>query len=158
MISLLYEKDILDTGGAVKNAAKFFANSNILIVNSDIFWKSYNLNDVQKLINSYVNNNKAHLLLVPKNNAKGLNKISGDFVLNKNLISRYKKGDDIFFYSGLQIIPANILLNFEYKKFSLNEIWDYLIKNQNLFGTTMSSNWFHVGDIQGLEIARKLDS
>ena len=71
---------------------------------------------------------------------------------------RFKKGDKLFFYSGLQILPINIFDNFDKIKFSFNELWDYSIDNKKLFGSLMCSNWYHVGDIQGLTIVKKLYS
>ena len=39
----LYENEILDTGGGVKNAIPFFKNKNLLITNSDVFWLNKNI-------------------------------------------------------------------------------------------------------------------
>jgi len=50
------------------------------------------------------------------------------------------------------------LKNFTNKKFSFNDVWDYLINKESLFGNIMDSDWYHVGDIPGLNIAKKLDS
>jgi len=157
-ITLVYEKKILDTGGGVKNAISYFKNDNFLIVNSDIFWKKENQIDVKKLINSYVKLKKPHVLIVEKNKTYGIDKETGDFTLHGNKISRFKKGEKVFFYSGLQVMSIDIFDNFHKKKFSFNEVWDYLIDTNNLYGDTMNSNWFHVGDIEGLNIAKEFDS
>lgn len=158
LITILYEKEILDTGGGVINAIPYFKNQDIIITNSDIFWRHQNINDCLTSIKIYCNNTKPYLLLVKKDNIFGLNKSTGDFVLKNNIISRYKFGNKIFFYSGLQIINTRILGVFFKKKFSFNDIWDYLIDNNNLSGNIMKSNIYHVGDIQGLRIAKELDS
>ena len=39
-IIISYEKNILDTGGGLKNAISLFDDRNILVTNSDIFWKT----------------------------------------------------------------------------------------------------------------------
>ena len=82
----------------------------------------------------------------------------GDFSLRKNLILRFKKGDTNYFYSGLQIFNTDIFKNFDQKKFSFNIVWDYLIDKKILRGKIMHSNWYHVGDIQGLNVVKKLQS
>ena len=97
-------------------------------------------------------------MLVNKDKAFGLNKDTGDFILKNNKILRYQSGDEIFFYTGLQMLNRNNLKNFSVKKFSFNKIWDFLILNDNLYGKTMKSYWYHVGDIQGLKIASRLDT
>ena len=46
-IILIYEPEILDTGGGIKNALKFFNNKNFLVSNCDIFWKKNNILDIK---------------------------------------------------------------------------------------------------------------
>ena len=157
-IMTLYENEILDTGGGVKNAIPFFKNKNLLITNSDVFWLNKNIQDAKKLIENYFINRKPHMLLINKNNAIGLNNKEGDFILNDNKILRFKKGDKIFFYSGLQMLSTNIFDIFDKKNFSFNDVWDYLILKKELNGHVMKSNCYHVGDIQGLNIAKDIES
>ena len=157
-ITLINEEEILDTGGGVKNAISLFKNNNLLIINSDVFWRKENMNDAKLLIGSYKNNPFPHMLLVYKKNAFGLSKKNGDFILKKNKISRYRKGDEIIFYSGLQILNIDIFREFSKNKFSFNVVWDSLINQQKLYGQIMQSNLYHVGDIQGLNLAKELCS
>ena len=157
-IILTHENEILDTGGAVKNAISYFKNENLIIINCDIYWQYENIKDAQILKKSFVDNRISQLLLVGKDNAYGLIKDKGDFILNNNKVLRYNKGDKFFFYSGLQILNTNIFKNFLYKKFSFNVVWNYLINKKQLNGKVMKSKWYHVGDIQSLEIIRQLKS
>jgi len=156
-IELVYEKEILDTGGGVKNAIPYFKNDDLLIVNSDIFWREENIKDAKLLIKNYLNKKIPYLLLAEKKRSFGIFKSQGDFVLQKNKIVRFNKGDHIFFYSGLQMITADIVKPFSQNSFSFNDVWDNLIVNKNLCGQIMKSNWYHVGDIKGLTIVKKLD-
>ena len=157
-ITLINEKEILDTGGGVKNAIPFFKNNNILIINSDIYWRDENLKDAQSLIDSYGNNSIPHILLVNKKNAFGLSKKNGDFVLRKNKVLRFREGDEIIYYSGLQILNLDIFNSFSKHKFSFNIVWNSLISQKKLCGQIMQSNCYHVGDIQGLNLVKELDS
>jgi MurNAc alpha-1-phosphate uridylyltransferase len=157
-IKLIYEKEILDTAGAVKNAIPYFKNENLLIINSDIFWRQENIKDAQLLINNCLNRKLPHLLLAEKTKSFGMVKSHGDFILNKKKILRFEKGNEIFFYSGLQMITLDILNNFSKKSFSFNQVWDDLISKKKLCGEIMTTNWYHVGDESGLTIAKKLDS
>ena len=68
----------------------------------------------------------------------------------------YLKDEEIIFYSGLQILNIATLNNFSKKKFSINLIWDILINQEKLYGEIMQSDWFHIGDLKGLSIAKKL--
>ena len=157
-INLIYENEILDTGGAIKNALNLFDKQDLIVMNSDIFWTYKNIIDFRSLIIEYNINKTPHLLLVDKNKANGLNKIQGDFILDKNKVKRFEENDPICFYSGFQIINSDVFQSFPNKKFSINDVWDHLIKHEMLFGSTMKTDWFHVGDIQGLAIAKELNS
>lgn len=157
-IKLVYEKEILDTGGAVKNANSFFSNKNILVINSDIYWQNNNLIDARTLIQSYFKNYNMHILLSKKNKSFGISKNKGDFIIKDSKVSRFSKGEEVIFYSGLQILHLENLKDFTNNKFSFNIVWDHFIKKNSLFGKIMTSDWYHVGDIQGLNIARKLGS
>ena len=155
-ISIIYENEILDTGGGIKNAIPYFGNHNLIVINSDIYWRQENLLDAKKTIAKFEIYKKPYLLLVNKKNAYGVFKETGDFKLTQGRISRFCNGDQLLFYSGFQIINKFYFEAFNEDKFSCNKVWDYLIKNNNLYGEIMSSNWYHVGDIQGLNIAKSL--
>tara|TARA_B110000438_G_scaffold299084_2_gene348565 strand:- start:985 stop:1686 length:702 start_codon:yes stop_codon:yes gene_type:complete len=156
-IKIIYEKKILDTGGGIKNALPYFLNDSIIIINSDIFWTNLNVIDVNTLIENYKKNNIPSLLLVSKKSANGIYKKKGDFILQKNTIRRYKHGDDILFYAGLQILNKSNLNKFNQTFFSVNRVWDYLIAINQLTGSQMTTDWYHVGDIQGLKIVNQLE-
>ena len=156
-IKLIYEKEILDTGGAVKNAIPYCKNDNLLIINSDIFWQKENIKDAQLVINNCLSKKLPYLLLAEKAKSFGMFKSEGDFILYKKKILRFKKGQDIFFYSGLQMITLDILNNFSKKRFSFNDVWDDLIIKEKLRGEIMKTNWYHVGDMKSLAIVKKLD-
>ena len=91
------------------------------------------------------------LLLSKLSNANGINRDYGDFVLKNNYLRRWKKNDPVIFYSGLQILNPIIVSNFNKIKFSMNEIWDNLIKKNQLKGMLMESNLLHIGDVKTYE-------
>ena len=98
-----------------------------------------------------------HLLLSRKNKSYGLSKGVGDFIIKRNKIYRFNKGNEIIYYAGFQMLHKNHLEFFTNKKFSFNEVWNFLINSKSLYGNIMSSTWYHVGDSKGLELAKKLD-
>ena len=54
------------------------------------------------------------------------------------------------------MLSIDILNEFPNQKFSFNVVWDSLINQQKLCGKIMQSNWYHVGDIQGLNLVKEL--
>ena len=155
-IFISYEKELLDTGGGVKNALPLFNNNEALILNSDIFWQQDNFQDISKLINNFSSKQKCKLLLVSKEKAHGMYNNKGDFIINSGLISRYKENQKIYFYTGAQIISLDILKEHKQDRFSFNIVWDKLINKQHIFGDVMKSDWYHIGDINGLNEAKKI--
>jgi len=155
-IYISYERKLLDTGGGVKKALPLFTNNKVLILNSDVYWKLNNFKEIINFVNSYKNEQKCKLLLVSKLNAYGMYKDEGDFIINDGLINRYKQNDNIYFYTGAQLISLDILNEFKDEKFSFNIVWDQLISKRLIFGDIMKSNWYHVGDRKGLKEAENL--
>jgi len=156
-IKLIYEREILDTGGAVKNAIPYCKNENLLVINSDILWRQDNIKDAQLLIRNCLSKKLPHLLLAERAKSFGMYKKQGDFILKKKKILRFEEGQNIFFYSGLQMLTLDILNDFSKNRFSFNDVWDSLIAKEELLGEIMKTNWYHVGDINGLAIVKTLN-
>ena len=81
------------------------------------------------------------MLLVNKNLSFN-NSFRGDFNLNKNLVSRDESNELIF--TGLQILDQSVFEFRKDKKFSMNIIWDNLIKNKILFGIESKQKFYHL--------------
>ena len=107
---------------------KLFDDENIIVTNADIFWKKENEIDVINLIRNFDPKEKCKLLLVEKDRAHGLINKAGDFSLINNYVKRWNIGDQVLYYSGLQMISLCILNDFKYSKFSFNDVWNFQIK------------------------------
>ena len=147
-INLIYEPTLLDTGGGVKNLIKYIGSKNFLVTNSDIFWKNNNINDVNYFIDAIDQFESYYLLLSNFKNTLGIDRLNGDFIIEKECVRRWKKDDPVFFYSGLQILNPKVFDNFEYTKFSMNRVWDRLILQKKLKAKIMQSRLYHIGDIK----------
>ena len=53
-----------------------------------------------------------------------------------------------FIYTGCQILNKKIFSNFTNSKFSINDVWNTLIKENNLFGFESKNKFIHVTDIK----------
>ncbi len=149
-IKVIYEPTILGTGGAIKNIYKYTENNKICVVNSDIFWQKNNKSDVINFIKDYKNVTHCKLLLAKNNNFEGLKKEKGDFNMHNEKVLNWTKKDEIFFYSGLQIVSKEIFENTK-DIFSMNYVWNNLIKTNNLIGSVSKSKILHIGDKKTFE-------
>jgi len=149
-ISLVYEPEILGTGGGIKNIFNFIKIENLLVSNSDILWQDKNKKDIINFARDINNVKNCKLLLSEEINFLGLKSSNGDFRIINNKVSRWNKGDEIIFYSGLQIVSPNIFKNTT-NIFPMNTIWDNLIKQNNLIGEVIESKIIHIGDKKSFE-------
>ena len=154
-ITIVKEKDkILDTGGGVLNAIQYFSNEPFLIINPDTMWNSYYLEELKLMEKAFSENKKSKCSLLVVNKKKSFDQsLKGDFNLKNNLINREGTDDLNYIYTGLQIIKPEVFSDLDLKIFSMNQIWDKLIKTNELHGTESNIDFFHVST---LDIYRNL--
>ena len=141
-ITISSEKQlILDTGGGVKKGTKIFEEKPFFVINPDTLWLNNYLEEMKSLERLYFENNKSCLLLVNKKLSRD-NSFKGDFNLNNKIISKDIKND--FIFTGLQLINRNVFDLIDKKIFSMNEVWDKLITENNLLGFESAQNFYHI--------------
>ena len=147
-ITTVSEKDkILDTGGGVLNAAKKFNKDPFFVFNPDTIWSQSYLEDFKCMEEQYFSSNyKSILLVVDK--IKSFDKtMSGDFNLKKNILDR-EGNEKKYIYTGSQILNNSVFKNKKIEPFSMNLIWDLLIKNKELLGVKSKQEFLHVTNIK----------
>ncbi|RZO49662.1 MAG: nucleotidyltransferase family protein [Candidatus Pelagibacterales bacterium] len=144
-IKIVEEKDkILDTGGGVLNAIQYFSNEAFLIINPDTIWNLNYLEELNTMKKMFFEGKKKCLLLIV-NKEKSFDKLfKGDFNFKNQLISRDNKDDLKYIYTGLQIIKPEAFFDMNEKIFSINRIWDKLIKNKELYAFKSNIDFLHV--------------
>ena len=149
-LNIIYEPLILGTGGGIKNIFNYTKSKNICVVNADIFWKKNNKSEIINFLKDFNDIKHCKILLSKENNFFGLKKNKGDFDIKNGNVSKWMLGNEIIFYSGLQIVSKNI---FDKRSniFSMNDIWNNLIGDKNLKGELIQSNILHVGDKNSFE-------
>ena len=123
---------LLDTGGGVLKGTENFGDNPFIVINPDTIWNKNYLEELKKLEIIYFKNKKPVLLLVNKKLSVDPS-FNGDFNLNNEIIS--KKDENHFIFTGLQIIDRSFLIGEKSQVFSMNKIWNALIKNRSLMKT-----------------------
>ncbi len=144
-INVVVEKrKILNTGGGILNASKQFKKQIFFVLNPDTLWRKGYKNEFRKLEKVYLKSKKPTMLLVSKTKSYDRS-FRGDFNLNsKNEILRQKNNK--FIFTGAQIINRSVFKKRKIKPFSMNKIWDDLIKNKELIGIVSRQKFFHINN------------
>ena len=140
-IIISHEQDmLLDTGGGILEATKSFKEP-FVVINPDTLWNTAYSSELNDLEDLYFQNKKACLLLVNKNLSFD-STFKGDFNLQDGMISR--NDNNKFIFTGLQILDQRDFSFIKNKIFSMNDIWNNLIKNNSLIGIESNQTFYHL--------------
>lgn len=144
-IKLIHEKDILETGGAVKNASKYFDSNIIFTVNSDSFTIN-KLNIFSYITNNWRDDMRALMLLHPIETSIGYEG-QGDFWLNDDNSIRIANGSKPFVYTGIQLLNIDHVLACTEQKFSLGKFFE---NDKNIYGVMNPGQYYHLTNINNI--------
>ncbi len=135
------EQDLLlDTGGGILHATRFFKKP-FVAINPDTLWSRAYCKELKDLEDFYFREKKPCLLLVKKDLSFD-NSFRGDFNLNDGVIS--KDSSNEFIFTGLQILDRKVFSSVKDKIFSMNKIWNNLIKENSLIGNESKQKFYHL--------------
>ena len=137
-------EEILGTGGGLFNIIKNSNEDNFLVFNPDTIWNSNYIEIISNMEKFYFLKNIKNLLMVVRKKNSFDKRFKGDFSLINNILRKYKTND--FVYTGCQIVHRDIFKNTQNKKFSISEIWDNLILDNQLYGYESKENFLHIAD------------
>ena len=141
-ITISNEEDLLlDTGGGVLKGTQNFGDNPFFVINPDTVWSNGYLEELKSLEISYLKNKNPTLLLVNKKLSIDTS-FQGDFNLNNEKIT--KDDDNQFIFTGLQITNRSVLIGEKSKVFSMNKVWNKLIKDNNLNGLESNQKFYHL--------------
>lgn len=154
-VTFLHETpNILDSGGALKNAAKSWPDGPVMTLNADNVWTGQN--PLAQLRSAFDPSRMgALLLLVPRDRATG-RLGPGDFAMDPDGRLTLQKTDDALVYTGAQILDATPAKTDPRDIFSLRDIWADQHRKGRLFGLIHPGGWGDVGHPEGLAAARDL--
>ena len=143
--------EILETGGAIFNMCKYFKDDDFFVFNPDTLWGENNVNELVEMQNFYFQKKLNNILLVVNTELSFDKNLSGDFKLKNDLLQNNKNKD--FIYTGCQILNKNLFEKCKKNIFSVSEIWNELLKENNLNGFESSNKFYH---LTNLDIFKKL--
>ncbi len=144
--------EILNTGGGILNMSDYFKDDNFLVFNPDTVWREDYYEEITKMQNFYFKNKLNNILLVAKNELSFDQNLKGDFELKKNVLKKGNKKK--FIYIGCQILKKDLFNGYKTENFSVSEIWNKLLNNDELNGFESFNKFYH---LTNLEIFKKLE-
>ena len=145
-IQIFFEKEILNTGGGIKNMIIDERENNFLIINSDTVWRDEYVDEVSQMKKTFFEKNFSNILMLVNKKRSFDRRLDGNFSLKNNLLS--KKDFNEFIFIGCQILSKNVFKNLEKTKFSINEVWNDLLKKNQLQGIESQNKFLHVTDLE----------
>lgn len=149
-ITLSYEPQILDTGGAIRHVLPFFKDQPFFVVNADIWWEEKSVFDrLREMWDP--ERMDGILVVVPYDQAIDFPG-SGDYFLtdDQKLAHRGDKSEAPYIYSGIQLLHPRVFQNLPEGPFPLLDLYLDLEQKGRLYGLVMSGSWCDMGTPQTL--------
>ncbi len=143
--------EILNTGGGILNMINHSDDKDFLVFNPDTLWNESFVDEINDMQNFYFKNQLTNILMVTNKQLSFDQNLKGDFELKKNLLK--KENNKNFIYIGCQILKKDLFKNYKVKSFSISEIWNELLKKNELNGFESLIKFYH---LTNLEIFKKL--
>ena len=137
---------ILDTGGGILNMITNSDENDFIIFNPDTLWNKEYISEIQRMTNFYFLNNLNNILLLTDKKKSFDTSLKGDFNLTNNLIKKDDKND--FIYIGCQILNKSLFKKYEICNFSILEIWNELLKKNELNGFESVNKFYHLTNLE----------
>mgnify|MGYP006095167679 CR=1 FL=1 len=142
---------ILNTGGGILKMINSSNENDFLTFNPDTLWNVNYLDHIKEMEKLYFSKKINNMLMVVNKDLSFDKDLRGDF----NLTDLRLRKDDVnnLIYTGCQIINKNLFKKYQVSSFSIVEIWNKLIKENELYGYESKKNFYH---LTNLEIYKKL--
>ncbi len=139
-------KDILDTGGGIRNMLNYSNEQDFLIFNPDTLWQKNYFEEITRMEKLYFSKKVENILLLVDKRLSFDKNLNGDFDLKNDLIS--KTSNKKFIYTGCQILKKKLLVKYKVENFSIVDVWNNLIKKKKLYGFKSNNNFYHLSDFK----------
>ena len=157
-VQIFKEKEILGTGGGIRNALSFFQDKPFISINSDTIWSDEYLSPLKNLYKSFTKFNANSGLLMIKRENSFDKTLKGDFTIKSEPFLFRQAGDsNNLIFTGCQIINPILLKDKKNENFSIQPVWDEAIADNKMVGEVAQNIFYHVTDLTIYEKLKKLD-
>lgn len=149
--TILETPDILDTGGGLKNALPLLGSDPVMTLNTDAVWTGRN--PLRQLLDAWdPTRMDALMMCIPQQKAVGYGG-HGDFIRTDD--GTLRRGPGVI-YGGAQILKTDALHGISDACFSLNVLWDTMLRANRVHGVLHDGYWCDVGHPGGIALAEAM--
>lgn len=152
-ITFSWEKDILDTGGGIKNGLDFFGNEPFYILNGDSLWTDGpDEPALTRLARFWDDSRMDILLLLHPIEKMNLTRAGRDYALNETsgLPQRSSDKTGQYAFTGLRIAHPRIFDDTPDGPFPFLDLMDRAERNGRLFALVHDGDWHHISTPEDL--------
>ena len=139
-------KEILNTGGGILNMISNSQDNDYLIFNPDTLWDEIYVSEINKMQNFYFSNKLNNTLLIVNKDLSFDKSLEGDFGFRDDLLIKDSNKD--FIYIGCQILNKKLFKEYNIKNFSISEVWNELLKQNQLNGFESLNKFYHLTNLE----------
>ena len=154
-IELVYEPELLETGGGVRNALELL-DETFFVVNSDVVWLDGTEYALDRLVEVF-NPDRMDAVLLLQRAATAIGyEGAGDYFLDPLGTPRRRGEREIapYVFSGVQLLHRRLFDGVTDRVFSLTGLYDKAQAANRLHAIVHDGEWYHVGTPEGLAATR----
>ncbi len=145
-IHTIYEPELLDTGGGLKNGLSYFNDEPFYVLSGDGFWENPpHAQSLLQLSDFWDSERMDILLLLQHIDSMSITKGVGDYDMNSDgILKRTPDHSGAFMFTSARIHHPRIFEHTESGAFSYLALMDKAEKDGRLYGIAHEGQWHHI--------------
>lgn len=154
-IEISLEPELLDTGGGVAQALPLLDDA-FFVLNSDVFWRDEKESTLLRLSRAFDPERMDAVLLLQRTASAVGYEGPGDYFLDMSgrPHHRGKRETAPYLFAGIQVLHRRLFDDLSDRVFSLVRLFDRAERSGRLHAIVHTGEWYHVGTLESLAIAR----
>jgi len=152
---VIFEPELLETGGGVANALPRLGRDPFYVVNGDVLWLDGRESALKRLAGAWDGAKMDGLLLLQPVARAMCYDGAGDFMMDPLGLLRRRGQKEVapYVFAGAQLLHPRLFEAVPQGPFSLNLIYDRALESGRLYGIAHDGEWFHISTPEGLKEA-----